>query len=177
MGFSISFADARRSFRPGETIALVFTFHGSNIRRSTEHCGGLGIADAVLDHSDGTVNPQADFENNGIRGPTCGVRGGVRGGVFRSDGKAEPLPPITFAVYLNQAVRFDRPGAFRLYVRSGHRFLGGEGDHLLPALISNVLEFDVVERDRGWEAQTLEEAIQVSMPRAMKPLGRKLPAR
>ena len=36
-----------------------------------EHCGGLGNADAVLDHSDGTVNPQVDFENNGIRVPTA----------------------------------------------------------------------------------------------------------
>ena len=114
-GFSVSFADDRRSFRPGETIALVFTFHRNDISGfNYEHCGGLGNADAVLDHSDGTINPQADFENNGIIGPICGVLGGVRGGVVRSDGTAEPQPPMQFAVFLNQAVRFDRPGIPRL---------------------------------------------------------------
>jgi len=134
------------------------TFPGFNY----EHCGGLGNADAVLDHSIGTVNPQADFENNGISGPLCGLLGGVRGGVIRGDGSAEPLPPMKFAVYLNQAVRFDRAGAYRVYVRSRHRLLGHQGDELLPPLISNILEFDIVERDQAWEAKTLEEAIGVA---------------
>ena len=161
-GFSVSFADDRRSFRPGETIALVFTFDRYDISGfNYEHCGGLGNADAVLDHSDGTVNPQVDFENNGIKGPNCGVLGGVRGGVIRSDGTAEPQPPMQFAVFLNQAVRFDRPGKYRVYVRSRHRFLGHQGDELLPPLISNILEFDILERDRAWAARTLEEVIGV----------------
>lgn len=161
-GFSISFADARRSFRPGETIALVFTFHRYDISGfNYEHCGGLGVADAVLDHSDGTADPQADFANNGIQGPGCGLLSGVRGGVIRSDGKVEVPRPIQFAVYLNQAVRFDRPGKYRVYVRSRHRFLGHQSDELLPPLISNILEFDIVERDQAWEAKTLEDAIGV----------------
>jgi hypothetical protein len=160
-GFSISFADDRRAFRPGEAIALVFTFSRQYVSPfNYEHCHGLGVADAVLDHSDGTADPQADLWNNGILSPECGLLSGVRGGIVGGDVKVE-IPPIEFAVYLNQAVRFDRPGTYRVYVRSRHRFLGNRGDELLPPLISNILAFTIVGRDRAWETRTLEEATRV----------------
>ena len=159
-GFSISFADDRRAFHPGETIKLVFTFRRYDVSPfNYEHCQGLGSADAVLDHSDGTVDPQADFWNNGIFNPPCGVLSGVVGGVVGGDGKVEKRP-VEFPVYLNQAVRFDRPGKYRLYVRSRHRFRDKQGD-ALPPLISNILEFNIVERDQSWEARTFDEAIRI----------------
>ena len=160
-GFSIAFADDQRAFHPGETIKLVFTFRRYDVSPfNYEHCHGLGMADAVLDHSDGTVDPQADFWNNGIMTPVCGLLSGVIGGIVGGDGKMEP-PRIEFPVYLNQAARFDRPGKYRLYVRSRHRFLGNRGDQLLPPLISNIVEFNIVERDQGWEASALDQAIRI----------------
>jgi len=112
-GFTISFADGRRSFHPGETIKLTFTFHRYDISPANyEHCGGLGWADAVLDHADGTADPQDDIWNNGVLNTPCGVIGGVMGGLA----SGYPRPPIQFSVYLNQGVRFDRSGTYRFYV-------------------------------------------------------------
>ena len=108
-GFSISFADDRRAFHPGEPIQLRFAFRMYGISAfSYEHCDDLGLADAVLDHSDGTTDPQADLWNNGIIIPVCGLVSGVVGGIAGSDRNLD-LKPIEFAVYLNQAVRFDHP--------------------------------------------------------------------
>jgi hypothetical protein len=151
-GFSISFADDRRSFHPGETIKLLFTFRRYDISpHNYEHCRGLGGADAVFDHSDGVADPQADFWTNGIIKRDCGLLSGLMGGPG----------PIEFPVYLNQAARFDRPGKYRLYARSRHRFIGQRGGLLLPPLISNILEFNIVERDQVWEATAFDQAIRI----------------
>jgi hypothetical protein len=151
-GFSISFADDRRTFHPGETIKLVFTFRRHDVSpHNYEHCRGLGGADAVLDHNDGVADPQADFWTNGITRPICDLLSGIMSGIG----------PIEFPVYLNQAARFDRPGTYRLYARSRHRFLGQPGDLSLPPLISNILEFNIVERDQVWEATAFDQAIRI----------------
>ena len=57
-GFSIAFADDQRALHPGETVKLVFTFRRNDISPfNYEHCHGMGIATAVLDHTDGTADP------------------------------------------------------------------------------------------------------------------------
>jgi hypothetical protein len=108
---------------------------------------------------DGVADPQTDFWTNGIITPLCDLLSGIRGGIAGRGG-VEP-PPIEFPVYLNQAVRFDHPGKDRLYARSRHRFLGHAGDASLPPLISNMLEFNIVERDPAWEANAFDQAIVI----------------
>jgi len=150
IGFSVSFADNRRTFRIGETIELRFTFHRYDVSPyNYEHCNSLGLADAVLDHADGTADPQADLWNNGVvvLGSGCGVLSGMSGGVA----PGEPPRPVEFTVYLNQGVRFDRPGRYRSYVRSGHRIFERVTWRLRPMLISNILELEIGDRDRDWE--------------------------
>jgi hypothetical protein len=160
-GFSISLADERQAFHPGEPIKLVFTFGRPDVSpHNYEHCQGLGIADAVLDHVEGTADPQADYWNNGIVIRDCGLLSGIMGVVVGADGKAV-FRPIQFPVYLNQARRFDAPGRYRLYVRSRHRFLGQEGDLFLPPLISNIVEFEILPRDPAWEANALRQSVDV----------------
>ncbi len=147
-GFSVSFADDRRTFHVGETITLRFTFHRYDVSPyNYDHCQGLGLADAVLDHSDGAADPQADLWNNGVVRLYCGTLSAVVGGVVRADGTMVPSPPIVFAVYLNQAVRFDRPGKYRFYVRSRHRIFERQNVGDGHALVSNVLELEIVDRD------------------------------
>ena len=160
-GFSISLADGRREFHPGEPITLVFTFDRFDVSPfNYEHCQGLGMADAVLDHTDGTADPQADYWNNGVLSPVCGLLSGVVGGIVGPDGRMV-VHPIQFPVYLNQAVRFDGPGKYRLYVRSRHRFLGQQGGQFLPPLISNIVEFEILPRDPAWETRALMRAVEV----------------
>jgi hypothetical protein len=159
-GFSISFADSRRAFHPGETIPLVFTFRRLDVSPfNYEHCSGLGQADAVLDDPAGTTDPQLDLWANGIDVPVCGLLSGIIGGIVGVAGQ-QPLPmrPIEFRVDLNQGIRFDQPGRFRLYVRSHHRFLGQAGP--IPKLISNILEFEILPRDTAWERRSLDDALR-----------------
>jgi hypothetical protein len=159
--FSVAFASDRRAFHPGETITLMFTFGTLDVSpHNYEHCRGLGLAEAVLDHSDGTADPQADLWDDGIITPTCGILSGVRGATVRRDGTVEERP-IEFAVYLNQAVRFDRAGRYRLYVRSRHRDVLKRGGDVLPPLISTLLEFEITARDQEWEGRTLEGAVRI----------------
>lgn len=161
VGFSIFLADGRREFHPGEPIKLVFTFERLDVSPyNYEHCQGLGMADAVLDHTDGTAEPQADYWNNGVRIPVCGLLSGVVAGIAGPDGKMV-VHPIQFPVYLNQAVRFDGAGKYRLYVRSRHRFLGQRGGLSLPPLISNIVEFEILPRDPVWETSALMRAVEV----------------
>jgi len=161
-GFSVSFADDRRTFHVGETITLRFTFHRYDVSPfNYDHCQGLGLADAVLDHSDGAVDPQADLWNNGVVRLYCGTLSGVVGGLVRADGTMVPSPPVVFAVYLNQAVRFDRPGKYRFYVRSRHRIFERQNVGYGHALVSNVLELEIVDRDALWEPRTLQDAVQI----------------
>src|SRR5205807_5260834 len=63
---------------------------------------------------------------------------------------------------LNEWLRFDKPGAYRLYVIS-HRLSKGKPYHqgnspIEPA--SNVIQFEVVPADREWEQKTLSDAMK-----------------
>jgi len=154
-GFSIAFADARRAFHPSEVITLTFAFTRQDISpHNYDHCGGLGLAEAIFDARAGVVvDPQRDLWNNGLRVPICGVLSGIRGGVVGADGRPHEPPPITFAVYLNQGARIDQPGTYRFYVTSHHAF-GRE------PLVSNILEFQIVKPDADWDRATFEDSLR-----------------
>jgi hypothetical protein len=177
--FSISFVGGQRVFHVGETIPLRFTFTRNDVTPwNYEHCKQLGLAEAVLDHSEGTADPQADLWNNGVIDWSyggydlqCSILSGVVGGVPAGARKGPP-PPIQFTVYLNQGVRFDRPGHYRFYVRSRHNIFERVGEartvrqymeieRRRPRMISNVLEIDILERDQAWEAQVLADALSL----------------
>jgi len=154
-GFSVKFADDRRVFHIGETIKLLFTFTRFDVSPfNYDHCRGLGLASAVFEHADGTADPQSDLWDNGVIRPMCDILSGIVGGVV-----GRPSPPIMFAVYLNQGVRFDRPGRYRFYVRSDHRIFDRKPGERRPPLVSNVLELEIIERDATWEARTFEQAL------------------
>jgi hypothetical protein len=161
-GFSIAFKDERRAFHPGEAIPIGLTFdlqaRDDVSPGNYEHCYGLGVADAVLDRTAGAVDPQADLWKNGAIEIPCGIFGGKMGGYISADG-VSTFPPVKFDVYLNQAVRFDRPGVYRFYIRSRHRI--ADDRHYIPPLISNVLTLEIVPRDPAWEGRTLAEALAV----------------
>jgi hypothetical protein len=176
--FSISFADGRRTFHPGETIAITFSYDRvSPSPFNYEHWDHLGASRAVLDRTDGTVYPFEDYDRARIYQPG-GILGGVRGCVVGAvrlpltlDGYGDPLPaleppkcwPIEFTVYLNQDVRFDSPGRYRFYVVDDHvSILNGSmaGRPDVPSLISNILEVEITARGAEWEAQTAAAAIE-----------------
>jgi hypothetical protein len=169
--FSISFADNRRTYRPGEAIPLIFSYDVlSPSPYNYEDASHLGWARAILDHSDGTAYPLADYDRSGA--PVGGILGGVRGCLVGPDHALDfygnPLPrapqtcpPVTFTVYLNQDVRFDKAGHYRFYVEDKHVSILQQsmGEPPLPALVSNVLEIEITSRDPVWEDQAATAAI------------------
>jgi hypothetical protein len=196
--FSIAFADDRRTFHPGEAIPLVFSYDRlAATPYNYEHFPHLGLAHAVLDHEDGTVYPLADYDragHSGNGGILAGVRGCFVAGVppqMDASGSPLPQPPekpcpaTTFTVYLNQDVRFDRPGHFRFYVVDDHvSFLErSNGQAPVPSLVSNILELDIADTDAGWERRTaaaaiaqldepFDDAVRLSAARTLGFLGR-----
>src|SRR5262249_29536137 len=154
--FEIRFADDRSSFHPGERIRIIFSFRRYDISpHDYSHCPGLGISDAVLDHADGTADPEDGLWNSGIMTPACGLLSGVIGSLT---GRDRPVRPIEFPIDLNRAVRFDRPGRYRVYIRSHHRFNAGYSLGGAPLLISNILTLDIGGPDPDWAARTLDAA-------------------
>jgi hypothetical protein len=144
-GFTIAFESGRDTVRIGETIPLVLRLEGYTVMDyNFEFSPALGHADVVVDRDDGWADPRADMWTGGLRAVPEGVIGCASTGT------------VAFTVYLNQAVRFDRAGTYRFYVRSRHA-LGGLAT-VDRQLISNVLEIHVVDADPAWESATLEAA-------------------
>jgi hypothetical protein len=137
--FSIRFKDGRSVFKPGERIQVEMVDPRGYTRPA---------AQAVLDHEDGVAQPLRPLavpfigQEGGI---CCGVMGGIVGG--------PPLPPPVTRLTLNDRYRFDAPGRYRMFMQAQ------QIDHLLET--SNVLTFEISERDRAWETATLQRAVRV----------------
>jgi hypothetical protein len=135
----------------------------------------------VLDRTVGTARPLADFDRAYVSGGICcGVPGGVVQAsrsfdriVFGADGvpyfvkdppppPPPPPPPVTITVLLNEGVRFDAPGHYRLYLADRHDAERiGPNERRPPPLISNIVELDITARDAEWEDQTAAGALAI----------------
>ena len=180
--FTIALAEGRRSFRPGERIPLVLSYDtlGRYWRRNQD-VSYLRFADVVLDHTDGTAQPLADFVRAKFNVPgggvCCGVPAGVVGPqrgfgriVFGADGVPFFLedppppprpPPVTVNVFVNDGVRFDAPGHYRLHGGPPRGQQISENEPKPPPLVSNIVEFDITARDPEWEDQTAASALAI----------------
>src|SRR5262245_52202371 len=79
--FTISFADERRAFHPGETIKLTFRFYlwRGPIYHANQYCLEFGDSQAVFDRSDGVTIPHQPLT---LGVPVyCGFASGVRAGI------------------------------------------------------------------------------------------------
>jgi hypothetical protein len=181
--FTIALEGGRRQFRVGEQIPLVFSY--DNLGRSTSSARDRSyrhFADAVLDRAEGTARPFADFERARLYipgGVCCGVPGGVVGsrfggvgfdanGVpfFLPDVKPPPPPkppPATMTFLLNDGMRFDAPGRYRLYMSDRHEAerAAQSGTAAPPPLVSNVVEFEITARDEARDEETERQAIAI----------------
>jgi len=72
--------------------------------------------------------------------------------------------PLTIPFVLNEWLRFDAPGHYRVYLTSGRVVDAGKQprDTFWPrgrATASNTVEFEVLPDDPAWDAQTLRQAL------------------
>lgn len=160
--FQIRFKDGRSTFNPREpiTIELVFNLEpGGGVLRfmPEDPCRGWPLAEVVIDRRDGVSAPQTHLCRDLAERIPGGVLGGVPGGSLAGVG-APPLPkppPVVLTLTVNDWHRFDRPGLYRLYVRSAHTT--GDGSDL-PRQTSNVLALTIEARDAAYERDRVAEA-------------------
>ena len=145
----------RKQFHLGEIITLELSFATSKPETFTldaatyDRSGRLHSDGFALDPFDGVVDPLAHYFNSGLHGF---MMGGLRS-----------IPDLTNKPYfinaeLNEWQRIDKPGHYRMYVVSSRvgRKVGGNGG---SAVVSNVIEFDVLPAKKKWATQKLKEAI------------------
>lgn len=170
MSVALRTTSGQQRFRIGETIPVTLEFSTTVLNKyrlnSATYDGGgrLPIDQFVLD-GDGAVDPLADYFS--------GVMGFGMGGSYGTPPLGEE--PYRVPLRLNDWFRFDRPGLYRLYVKS--RRLMREG--LSPGpfgqdaemAVSNVMEIEIAPADAVWEAAKLAElrAMFPAPAEALKP--------
>ena len=153
----IRFKDGRATFNPREpiTIELVFDLdpgRGILTFMPEDPCRGWPLAEVVIDPPGGVSAPQTTLCRDLAERIPGGVLGGVPGGSVGGIG-GPPLPkppPVVLALTVNDWHRFDRPGVYRLYVRSAHTTGDGSDE---PRQTSNVLLFTIGARDAAYERE------------------------
>lgn len=150
---TVSTADGRSSFRMGELIPLKLAFnsalHGKyQVDLATYDRSGRMMEESFLIRPEsGWVDPLKVWFGSG------GIMGGLRGiGVLSGE-------PIFVALDLNEWVRFDRPGKYKVRVRSGRvNAIGGTPGVQAPDVVSNEIELRIVPADNAWQRETLRKA-------------------
>ena len=136
----------KKSFHMGETIVLAMSFSSTVPNRyhlemrTQDRIGRENATERLLlTPAEGAVDPLRDY----FHGEPAGM-GGIGSMATLSE------RPVTVRKDLNEWVRFDRAGVYRLTVES-RRVYGA-------ALLSNTVEFTILPPDPAWEAAQIPGA-------------------
>ncbi|HTY63084.1 MAG TPA: hypothetical protein VMG30_12620 [Acidobacteriota bacterium] len=167
LSFAIQLKDKKTRFRQGEIIQVELSFSSALPKTYQlddaryDRGGRLGIDSYHVDPADGAVDPLKELQN--------GTKGGIRGFPILD------VKPHLIVRNLNEYVRFDKPGKYRLYVFSSRvgrkpsdsenagKQPGMSNGPTLPGLIgvpatSNVVEFTILPLNPEWAAKQLKSA-------------------
>lgn len=161
--FHIRTRDSKTKFIQGEliTIELLFSSSVPNTYkvdgRTYDRSGHLEADTYHVEPEVGTSEPLQDYRQSGMFG---GLGGGL-----------SPLPPTleekpyVIAQDLNEFIRFDRPGKYRLYVTNNRiGKLDPQSRHRITEQFkatSNTIEIEILPADRNWQKQKLQEAVAI----------------
>src|SRR5262245_14752669 len=143
-------------FRQCEIISVEYSF-ATSLRKtyklfdqSHDRSGRVHLDKFILDHRKGVVDPLGDYLHPGSS------MGGIAG-----DSTLGRKPEILVRD-LNQWLRFDQPGKFRLYVTSPRiRKKGEKTSERYAEITSNIVEFEILPRDADWEKQEFQKIIRL----------------
>ncbi len=145
-------------FHSGERIPISLEFSSTSHEKyklngaSYDRSGRLPTEEFVLERAD-IVDPFEDYFGIGVLG---GIGGGLRGYPVLDS------TPYRIELVLNDWFRFDRPGLYRLYIKSHRltreRATGEAAERTVEfAAVSNILQIEILPRDPGWEQSKLAE--------------------
>jgi hypothetical protein len=157
LSFEVRLKNNKSQFHAGEIIQLELSFASSKLNTykldaATYDRGGRVFGDSfVVDQKANTTDPLHDHFNSGPL---------FMGGLRSFPGLTEK--PVLINADLNEWVRFDKPGHYRLYVISARvsktsksSWFGTDGKFTA----SNLIEFDIVADDETWNAKKLETIV------------------
>jgi hypothetical protein len=161
LSFTIRFKDNKTQFRQGEIVRIEMAFASSLPRTyilnaaSYDRSGRLEIDDYHVTPEDGIVDPLKDYSESGLFG--------FMGGGLYTTPELESKP-YRITAELNEWVRFDKPGKYRLSVTTDRvSKLKPDGSRAFNspslAVVSNTIEFEIIAPDKAWSKQKLTEAI------------------
>ncbi len=153
--FVLATAGGQRRFHQGESIPITLTFSSDSpdkylLNRARSNLSGrLWSEHFSVDRSD-AVDPLAEYYGAGV----LAVMGGGAG-----NGSALNADPVQIEVFLNDWFRFDRPGMYRLFMKS-HRLWKAQPPGVPTAsfaAVSNILEIEITPLDTAWQSAKLAE--------------------
>ena len=162
---------SQTQFHSGERIPITLEFSSGATDKyrldaaTYDRSGRLPNEEFVMERHD-VVDPLTDFFNSGVMG---WLGGGLRGTPVLN------AEPHRINLMLNDWFRFDKPGRYRLYLKSHRisreRLPSEPGDglvHFAPA--SNILEIEITRHDPAWEAAKLAELQETLDPSGRPPV-------
>ena len=158
--FTLRVKDGKTTFRQGELITVEMLFASSlpNTYRMDgriyDRSGRLEADNYHVEPELGTTDPLQDYLQSGMFG---GSMGGLA-----------PFPPMleekpyVIAQDLNEFVRFERPGKYRLWVTNGRIAKGDPANRFRSKgqfmATSSAIEFEILPADPTWQKQKIQEA-------------------
>ncbi|HEX7721608.1 MAG TPA: hypothetical protein VF397_05580 [Pyrinomonadaceae bacterium] len=169
LSLTLQLKNKQNQFHPGEIIPLELRFTSSLPNTyvldnaGCDRSGRLDIDTFVVDRTEDGIDPLHDYYAGGLFG--------FMGGGLRGIGALDNTPKLV-NYDLNEWLRFDKPGKYRLYVVSGRITKGKpyHSDNTPVTPTSNLVEFEIVPRDPEWEKQTLASAAKL-IDSSAKPRG------
>jgi hypothetical protein len=159
LNFIVKLKDDKIQFHAGEKIRLELSFSASLPdtyvfdNATYDRSGRLEMDRFVVDQTDAVTDPLSDYYHKNLEH----MMGGLRG-----IDALRPAPQV-ISYDLNEWLRFEKPGKYRLYVIS-HRVTRGKPQHsgntpVEP--VSNPVEFEIIPATREWEQATLAAAARI----------------
>ncbi len=161
VSLTLSLSSGRTQFHQGEVISLIATFASSRPKAYKLNTGP-GDRDTPwntdafsVDNPTGAVDPLAAYYANGFPEAFSGA------GPQFQDLTAQPAS-VSYA--LNEWLRFNVPGRYRVYLTSGRIIDVGWKWRGRPGLegrvtTSNAVDLEILPRDPALDAQTLQQAL------------------
>jgi hypothetical protein len=147
----------KRTYQQGELIPLdlSFTSKAPNSYRlnlaSYDRSGRMSFETFLVEPTDGTADPLAAY----FKSSTLLIGGGLS-----SMPRALSDSPAIIHLYLNEWVRFDKPGKYSLTIES--RRVGEGSGAMMPAsksIRSNTIDLQITAPDAAWEQAELQKTL------------------
>jgi hypothetical protein len=157
--FNIRFKAGKTQFYQGELITIEMLFSskaaGYQLSGATYDRSGRFEMDSFhVDPSNGVTDPTAEYFQST---PMAFFGGGLAPGPITLTEK-----PYVIERDMNELVRFDQPGHYRLYVTNSRVgkpvFQGRTRSPQWSPVTSNTIEFDVLKPDPNWQSQQIQAA-------------------